>query len=187
MAELIRLGLEMRAIDGIAEEGMASMGEVDPDLMGPAGLELAGQEARHRLSVLAVESFPHLIMGHGLAAALAHGHLLAGLRMPVDRRIDRAAMTVRDAPGEGEIAAPHLAGPAMIGELRRERGMGAVILGDDHQPGRVLVEPVHDAGPLHTPNARKARAAMGDQRVHQRATGVPRCRMDDEARRLVYD
>ncbi len=58
-------------------------------------------------------------MGDGLAAAVAHRHLFAGMRVPVDRRIDGAALPVRHPPDEGHIAAPHRAGAAMVGELRR--------------------------------------------------------------------
>ena len=39
-AELARLGLEVRAIDRIAQQRMAGMGEMDPYLVGAAGLEL---------------------------------------------------------------------------------------------------------------------------------------------------
>ena len=50
-AELAGLGLEVRAIDGVAHQGVADMGEVHPDLMGPPGLELAGQQRGDRLAV----------------------------------------------------------------------------------------------------------------------------------------
>ena len=42
-AETAGLGLEVRAIDAVAQQGMADMGEMHPDLMGAPGLELAGQ------------------------------------------------------------------------------------------------------------------------------------------------
>ena len=64
------------------------------------------------------------------------------------------------------------------------RGVG---LGDDQQPGRVLVEPVDDARPPDPADARQARAAMADQRVDERARRMARRRMDDEPRRLVDD
>ena len=65
--------------------------------------------------------------------------------------------------------------------------MRGVVLGDHHQAGGVLVEPMHDAGPPHAADAGQARAAMGDQRVDQRA-GLVACRgMHDKARRLVDD
>ena len=57
-------------------------------------------------------------MGDGLAAAVAHRHFLAGMRMAVDRRIDGTALAVGHVPGERQVAAPHRAGAAVIGELR---------------------------------------------------------------------
>ena len=65
--------------------------------------------------------------------------------------------------------------------------MGPVRLGRHHQPGRVLVEPVHDTGAADAPDARQGVAAMAQQGVDQGAGGVPRCRMDHEPRRLVDD
>ena len=65
--------------------------------------------------------------------------------------------------------------------------MRRVGLGDDHQPGGVLVEPVDDARPLHPADARQRRAAMADQRIDQRAVGMARRGMDDEAGGLVDD
>ena len=81
----------------------------------------------------------------------------------------------------------HRAGAAVIGELRGQRLMRLVVLGDHHQAGRVLVEPVHDARPADAADAGKARAAMGDQRVDQRAALVARGRMHDQPLRLVDD
>ncbi len=75
----------------------------------------------------------------------------------------------------------------MVGELGGERAVGAVGLGHHHQPGGVLVEPVHDAGPLDAADAGEAVAAMGDQRIDQRAGGVAGGRVHHEARRLVDD
>ena len=62
-AELACLGFEVRAIDEIAQQRMADMGEVDPDLVGPAGLELAGQQRGDRLAVAAVEGLADLDNG----------------------------------------------------------------------------------------------------------------------------
>ena len=63
--------------------------------------------------------------------------------------------------------------------------MRGVRLGDDEKSRRILVEPVHDAGPLDPADARQARPAMADQRVDQRAGRMARRRMDDEPGRLV--
>ena len=73
----------------------------------------------------------------------------------------------------------------MIGELLGEALVRAVGLGDDQQAGRVLVEPVDDARPLHAADARQAVAAMGDQRIDQRAGLVAGGGMHDEPGRLV--
>ena len=65
--ELAGLGLEAGAVNLVAEEGMAEMGEVDADLVGASGLELAGEERGDRLAVFAREGVQHLPMGHGFA------------------------------------------------------------------------------------------------------------------------
>src|SRR5260370_42177315 len=100
------LGFEMRAIDAVAQQRMADMGEVHPDLMGAPGLELAGQERRDRLALAPVEGFLDLPMGNGLAAAFAHRPFLSGMRMPVDRRVDGAALAGGAAPYRGHVGAP---------------------------------------------------------------------------------
>ncbi len=107
--------------------------------------------------------------------------------MAADRRIDRACLRGRRAPDEREIDALEPAAPAMVRELLGERAVRLVGLGHDQQPARVLVEAVHDAGPRHAADARQALAAMGDQRVDERAVRVARARMHDEPRRLVDD
>ncbi|MGY4422512.1 hypothetical protein ACVWY2_004961 [Bradyrhizobium sp. JR6.1] len=75
----------------------------------------------------------------------------------------------------------------MVGELRGQRLMGVVVLGNHHQPCGVLVEAVHDARPLDSADARQAAAAMRDQRVDQCSRGVAGRGMHDEAPRLVDD
>jgi hypothetical protein len=185
--EMAGLGLEMRAIDAVAQQGMADMGQVHPDLMGAPGLELAGELRRDRLAVAADEGFLNLPVGDGLAAALAHRHFLPRIGMPVDRGIDAAALPVRQVPYEGDVAAPHRAGAAVVGELLGQRFVGLVVLGRHHQPGGILVEPVHDARAPDAADPGKADAAMGDQRVDQRAGLVAGGRMHDEALGLVDD
>lgn len=185
--ELAGLGLETGAVNVVAEQRMAEMGEVDADLVGAAGLELTGEQGGDRLAVLTREALDHPPMGHGVTAALAHRHFLSGVRMPVDRLIDGAAFPVRHAPDKGHVAAAHLAGAAMVGELRRQRLVGAVVLGGHHQSGGVLVEPMDNARPPDPADAGQACAAVGDQRVDQRAGLVPGGGMDHEVLRLVDD
>ena len=109
-------------------------------------------------------------MGDGLAAALPDRHLVPGMGVAVDRLLDGAARPVGRAPDEGEVAAPERSGAAVVGELCGELGVGPVGLRHHHQPGGVLVEAVHDAGPPHAADAGKARRRNG------RSARSPACR-----------
>ncbi len=60
--------------------------------------------------------------------------------------------------------------------------MRGVVLGDDQQSRRSLVEAMHDAGTLDAADAGEAVAAMGDERVDERSAGVSGARMHDEVR-----
>ncbi len=65
--------------------------------------------------------------------------------------------------------------------------MRCVRLGDDEEAGGALVETVHDAGPLDAADPGKARAAVGDESVDERAGGVSGGGVHDEMGRLVDD
>src|ERR1700737_494296 len=96
------LGFEMRAVDAVAHQGGPDMGEMDPDLVGTASLQLAGEQGRDRLAVARVKRFLHLPMGDRLAATLADRHFFPGVRMAVDWRLDRAALAVRHTPHKAQ-------------------------------------------------------------------------------------
>src|ERR1019366_10441365 len=104
-AEPAGLGLEAGAVAGVAQDGVADMGKVDPDLVGAAGLQGAGEQAGDRLAVGPKKAFQQLPMGHRRAAASAHGALGAGKRIAVERSVDGAFRAAGRAPDEGEIAA----------------------------------------------------------------------------------
>ena len=71
-------------------------------------------------------------------------------------------------------------------ELARQLLVRRVVLGDDHQPRRAAVEPVHDAGPLLAADAAQI-VDVVEQRVDQRSARVAGRRMHDHAGRLVDD
>src|SRR6476469_1683443 len=77
-----RLGLEAGSIDRVAHERMTQMGEMDSDLVGTAGFEPAGEQARDRFAVGALIHFEPLPVRDGLASIRPHRHLVAGMRMP---------------------------------------------------------------------------------------------------------
>src|SRR5438105_1687830 len=140
VAELIRFRLEPAAIDLVAKEGMSDRGEVDADLVRAPALEPAGKQARNRRAVAAAIALEHLPMRDRGAAAGAHRHLLARVRVAADRLVDAAARALRHAPDEGEIgAAQRLAAPAG-GELAAQRAVRAVGLGRHKKAARILVE-----------------------------------------------
>src|SRR5262249_56854819 len=84
---------------------------MDRDLMGPAGFEPAGQEARHGigpmfllgmgarrlLGAIALQRLPEC---YGLAPALAHRHTVARPRIAVDPPIDPSVRPVWCAPSK---------------------------------------------------------------------------------------
>src|SRR5208283_3088112 len=112
-------------------------------------------------------------MGDRLASALADRHAVAGLGVTADRSVDGAAWPVGRAPDEGQIAAfERSAAAAMAGELRRQRAVRTIVLRHHHYAGRVLVEPVHDAGASLAADARETLAAVGDERIDQRSGPV---------------
>src|SRR5262245_59440250 len=99
---------------------------MDPDLVGPAGFEPAGEEARNRLAVGAGVALEHLPMGHCLAAVAAHRHLVACAGVAAERLVDGSSRSVGGAPDEGKIAALERPVAAMVGELARERSVRLV-------------------------------------------------------------
>ena len=88
---------------------------------------------------------------------------------------------VGHAPADGLVFALQVA----RGEGGGEAGMGEFGFRDDHDAGRVLVQPVHDAGAALAADAGQALAAMGDEGVDQRAVRIAGGGVDDQAGRLV--
>ena len=62
------------------------------------------------------------------------------------------------AAAHGQIGAFH----RVVGKLSRQPFMRRVALGDHQQAGRVLVDPVDDAGPRDPADAGKLAAALGN-------------------------
>ena len=133
------------------------MRHVHPDLVGAAGLELTGDQRGYRLAVLVgaigLQKAP---MRDRLLAALVvqHRHPLSLRRVAADGRIDRPALAIRGAPDKRAVFPEERQGAAMVGEKRGKAAMRPIGLGDDQQAGRVLVEPVDDAGPPDAADAR---------------------------------
>ena len=101
--------------------------------MRPTGFELESQQrsdrgASDRFERL-FESLDHPIVRHGAPAILADGELRARVRVSADRRVDRATSIRRNAPDDRVIGALD----APLRHRARQRGHGAVRLGDDQE------------------------------------------------------
>src|SRR5829696_3318466 len=97
------LGPKTGAVDAIAQQGMADMGEMDSDLVGAPGLQPAGEQAGDRGVIGSGIALQYLPMGDGLAAPHPDGHFVAGVRMAVDRLVDRTLGAVGDSPDESKV------------------------------------------------------------------------------------
>src|SRR6266852_4933312 len=114
------LGLRA-SIDAIAEARMTDRGEMDANLMHPAGLGFHPHQRRAHLETIAaraLEAADHRYLAHRVARHMrSHRHLLALDRMPPDRSLDRNVIARDDPHDQGEIDLAH----ASILELARER------------------------------------------------------------------
>lgn len=82
---------------------------------------------------------------------------------------------------KGEIAPLNV----VHGEKPPKAAVGIVMLGNHHHAGRVLVEPMDDAGPRDPANARETIAAMVEKGVDQGACPIASGRVHDEPSRLI--
>ena len=110
----------------------------------------------------------------------ADGHLFPVVRVHSDRLLYEIAVTVRNSGSDRKIL---LLGRSGL-ELRREREVHRVRLGNDHHAARVAVEPMDDSRPRGAANAAEL-AKMKRQGARQCSRPVSACRMDDHPRRLV--
>ena len=69
-----RFGFKSRAINGIADQGMAKMSHMDTDLMRATGFELAGDESGHGRACFARKAGFDFVMRHRFAAPTRFDH-----------------------------------------------------------------------------------------------------------------
>ena len=160
------------AIRRIADQRMPERGQVNAYLMGPTGLEPAGEQRA------IAKSLAHFIARHRGFPAGDDRHRRAPDRVTADRRIDRAAAG-DVAGGERQIFAMD----ASCLQLAHQVGLGDFGLGHDQQSARVLVQPMHDARARDGGELRR----MVQQRIGKRAVAVAAARVNDQPGRLVDD
>src|SRR5438874_13670214 len=99
-AQLLACNFGSASVELVAQDRTADMREMNTNLMRPSGL---GQHLHGRK---ATESLDDFIEGRRLAARRvprANGHLFPLLRMQTDRLLDKIAIAVRNAGGDGKI------------------------------------------------------------------------------------
>ena len=148
-------------------------------------LDLGGETGTDRgVRILAIARQGDVI-GDGVFAGSAVGivwdlKLGAVARGAHQLRLDAAILRVGRVAGEGDIGALD----GVTRELDRHPLVRRIRLGRDHHARRILVEPVDNARPLDTANARQGAGAMMQQAVHEGARPVARRRMHGEADRF---
>ncbi len=174
------------AVEVVADDGEANVGQVDANLVLAAGVGAAldrgvGVGSRARAEV--VQGAVGGLGRAGVAARRRHdGHFLPVARVAADRRVDERLRRLEAAVDQGQIDLGHGA----VLELVLQIPKGVIVLGGDDEAAGVLVQPVDDARPPLAADALQV-GAVGQQGVDQRAAFVAQRRMDDHAGRFVDD
>jgi hypothetical protein len=166
------------AVDPIADQRVAAMGEMDPDLVGPTRGETAFDKRCRGLeraldSIASDRRFP--------PCRGDNRHFFSVYRAAANVARDLADGRRRYAPDESGVCAIDSSGSEVTGQSLM-RGLG---LGNDHQPARILIEAVNDSRAADPADAGQGAAAMAQQGVDEGAVRVSRSGMDNHARRLV--
>jgi hypothetical protein len=132
-----RDGRAALAVDFVAGDWMVNEPEVDADLVGASGLDFNVEE-RGR-----VKPFEDSETRHRGPAGTDHRHSLSLSRIAADWRVDGGFFVRHHTARERDIA---LVNGSPL-PLLDEAVPGPVGFRDDHQPGRVLIEAMNNAGP----------------------------------------
>src|SRR4051794_7539836 len=124
-------------------------------LVGAAGLDLHFDECE--LSVRRGETLQHLVMRNGITSAVAfRGHARALRLVTRDRCIYGSRVSLGPAVHKCDVAFIDLASGKLLAEL----AMRDIVLGDDDQSRRFLVEAVHNSRPQFAIYARELAKVM---------------------------
>jgi len=165
------------SVSRIADDGVASGGKMDADLVSSAGQGLDFKEGK-------LAPFPdHPIKGYGpLGAPGLDRNPLPVFGMPSDIPSDAAFFLRHSAANNAQISLFHFPGF----ELPLEFPIGLRGAGDHHDAGRSLVQPVNDARPPLLPHSRDFRKTKKES-IRQGAASHPGPGVDDHAAGLLDD
>ena len=111
------------AVNRIADHRVSHMLQMDPDLMGSAGVQFQPEQIDH------IEAGRHKGVGPGGAGAGYDRHALSVLGVPPNRSFDDERTGVEVPPGQRGVSP---ANPSS-GDGRPKPSVGQISLGDQHQ------------------------------------------------------
>jgi hypothetical protein len=123
-------------VDRISHHGMAQVGQMDPDLVGPTAMEFQPEKLDY------IEPRHHRGIGSGGSTGGGHDHSLPVLLVSAYRGIDLDRASVQMAPRQSGIAAADPAGS----DRGAEPAVGDVGLSHNHEARRVPVQPMDNTG-----------------------------------------
>ena len=136
------------SIDLVSDNRMSDGGHMDTNLVGSPGEELDFYER-----ILVIDVFEECKFRfrkfriHGIFG----GHPLAVVRVSSDERLDHPFFVFHDSENDGVVKLLYLSIRHFFLELLHR----AVVLRDEDEPARILVEPVDDPRSLHTVDDRE--------------------------------
>ena len=128
-------------VERVPYHRMAQRGQMDPDLVGAAGVDPNFQQGE--FSVRRIQPSLHRVMGNGLASTgPLRGHASAPHAVAADAAADGASVLFQPAMHQGDVFLFYLAAD----ELAGQPAMRFVALGHDQQAAGGLVQAMHDSG-----------------------------------------
>lgn len=168
-------GLRLGAVEGVSGDGVPDAGEVDANLVGPAGADAHFEQGE------AVEALHDLEFGVGGAAGgEAGGHPGPADGVAGNWFVDDTGFGLHLAFDKGPVDL--FDGPA--GELGGESAVGCIVAGDEEDAAGAGVEAVDDPRAQIAAHAGES-PEMVQKSVDERAGFAAGARVDDEAGGLV--
>lgn len=159
---------------GVSDHRMTDGSQMDPDLMSSTGFELGGQQIRGTKPLQTAE------MGYCTLPILHYSHPPAICRVPGDWTLDAKLVLCKAAPGERKVTPADFSHAERVGEPT----MRFIVLSDNEESGRILIQAMNDSGSQDSSDTRQVVDRVKEG-VNHRTPPMTRSGMHHHARRLV--
>ena len=163
------------AVGGVAEQRVAGLGEVDPDLMRPACLREYLEKSK---TIQALKSFPSCDRYSPFSCP--SGHPFPPTRVSPNGRVNETFILDELSIDKSEIDFIDGAGFKLFSQLMKS----FVIFGNDHDSRSILIQPMDNSRPQDTVDPSEV-FTMIKKGVDQCARRISVGGMNDHSRRLV--